>query len=460
MLRKIVLTVLMLFTLTTGYCRVSQHTADSIANILNQQEAVCDKSCPLYNSESHQMGWVNTLFIDLLVVIGTFWLYSNKKKKYLFIIGGVIVLTITGSQVVGQNRAKPCAEFAQANCPIVKGDTTTLVANDLSDFEQAEGSGDLSDFEQAESGDDLNDFEQAEGGDDLSDFEQAEGGDDLSDFEQTEDAASQSDVTPAEAPKKISFTDPNIFDPIVSFIVLLLIAWGFRYKNFSHYRGLFLLVGVVWLGFYRGICNCMIGSFQNLVLGVMSWHFYWPGLLWIGVLVVATYLLGRLWCGWLCPMGAIQEFLFHSPKLKILASEKSQRVLRIVRYVVFVVWVLQLVVTQTNLYCHYDPFKTLFNLVFTDTVSIVLLGILLVSSVLIYRPFCRMMCPVGVLLGWVSKIPGARKVTVGSDCVNCKLCAKNCAMHAIGGKDKAEVDTETCIACGECKAVCHKNSIK
>jgi NAD-dependent dihydropyrimidine dehydrogenase PreA subunit len=474
MLRKIVLTALMLLTLTTGYCRVSQHTADSIADILNRQEALCDKSCPLYNSESHQLGLTNTIFIDLLVAIGTLWLYSNKKKKYFFIIGGVIVLTLTGSQIIGHNKAKPCAQFEQTSCPIVNknatGKTAALASadeqsSDLSDFEQADDqsntqSSDLSDFEQVDDqsntqSSDLSDFEQA---DDQSSTQSS----DLSDFEQADNQNGVPQVSVGNSPsaKTFSITDPNIFDPLATFLVLMLVAVGLRNKNFSKYRGLFLLAGVAWLGFYRGICTCMIGSFQNLVLNLASWHFYWPGLLWIAVLLPASYLFGRVWCGWLCPMGGIQEFLFHSPKLNILTSEKSQKTLRIVRYVVFIVWVLQLLVTQTNLYCSYDPFKTLFNLVFTGPLSVVLLLILLITSVLIYRPFCRMVCPVGVLLGWVSKIPGARNITVKSDCINCKVCNKKCSMHAIVNKDKAVVDTETCIYCGECKANCNKDSIK
>jgi polyferredoxin len=205
----------------------------------------------------------------------------------------------------------------------------------------------------------------------------------------------------------------------------------------------------------------MISSFQNLVLGVGGWHFVWIDLIWLAALVVATYLFGRVWCGWLCHLGGIQDFLFRSSKMKILISAKSQKTLKVIRYVVFVAWVLQLLVMKRNLYCEYDPFKSLFNLIFTDWASLALLLLLLVSSVLIYRPFCRMICPVGVLLGLTSKLPGARRIKVSSQCVNCGLCVKECGMHAISKKENnAAVDHEDCIACGECTTICRKDSIK
>jgi polyferredoxin len=271
------------------------------------------------------------------------------------------------------------------------------------------------------------------------------------------------DLSSSQQPavKAVLLTDPKIIDPLAAFLFIGLIALGERYKKIIRLRGLFLFMGVMWFGFYRGGCSCMISSFQNLVLGVAVWNFVWLNLIWLGVLIVATYFFGRIWCGWLCYLGGIQEFLFRSPKLKILTSANSQKYLRITRYVIFGIWVLQLLVVQRNIFCEYDPFRTLFNYIFTNWISLVLLFLLLLSSVIIYRPFCRILCPVGVILGWVSKIPGARRMSVNSECIKCGLCTKECAMRAIGKKtDKLIVNTEDCIVCGECNEVCRKDGIK
>jgi NAD-dependent dihydropyrimidine dehydrogenase PreA subunit len=429
MWRKIILTSLFALCFIVAHPKVSQHTADSIANLLNQREVVCDRTCPLFESENSNAGMVNTLFIDVLAIIGTAWLYSNYKKKYFIGIGLGIVILVTGSLFLRNKNSNQCIEYSDSKCNIVsvKQKQTKESNSGLSDFQQLDSTSAVS----------------------------------PSSASTDEFSTINSPVAIVSKPAPVKITDPNILDPLVAFALLALISIGIKYHSFVRFRGLFMLAGVIWFGFYRGGCDCMISSFQNLVLSIAGWNFNWYNWIWLGALVVSTYLFGRVWCGWLCHLGGIQDFLFRSPKLGILTSAKSQRYLRIVRYTVLAAWVLQLVLMQRNVFCQYDPFKSLFNLIFTDWISITLLFILLVSSVLIYRPFCRTICPVGVILGWVSLLPRARKMRIKAECVNCGLCSKGCAMHAIDKTtNKTIIDTENCISCGECATICRKGSIK
>ena len=429
MWRKIILTSLFALCFIVAHPKVSQHTADSIANLLNQREVVCDRTCPLFESENSNAGMVNTLFIDVLAIIGTAWLYSNYKKKYFIGIGLGIVILVTGSLFLRNKNSNQCIEYSDSKCNIVS----------VKQKQTKEGNSGLSDFQQLDSTSAVS----------------------PSSASTDEFSTINSPVAIVSKPAPVKITDPNILDPLVAFALLALISIGIKYHSFVRFRGLFMLAGVIWFGFYRGGCDCMISSFQNLVLSIAGWNFNWYNWIWLGALVVGTYLFGRVWCGWLCHLGGIQDFLFRSPKLGILTSAKSQRYLRIVRYAVLAAWVLQLVLMQRNVFCQYDPFKSLFNLIFTDWTSITLLFILLVSSVLIYRPFCRTICPVGVILGWVSLLPRARKMRIKAECVNCGLCSKGCAMHAIDKTtNKTIIDTENCISCGECATICRKGSIK
>lgn len=425
MFRKIVMTTLIACVVLVGYAKVSQHTADSIANLLNQKEIICDKTCPLFESENSNAGIVNTIFIDLLVIIGSVWLYHNHKKKYFIGIGSIVVIIVTGS-LFYKNKNTQCIEYSKSSCLIVSTEKKVPATTDgLTEFQQIDST-----TENVKTSDEF-----------------------------TEMNASSSSQKPVV--KTVLLTDSRIIDPLAAFLLIGFIVLGMRYKKFVCFHGLFLFMGVIWFGFYRGGCSCMISSFQNFVLGVAAWNLVWINLLWLGVLIVATYFFGRIWCGWLCHLGGIQEFLFRSPRLKILTSANSQKYLRITRYVIFGIWVLQLLVTQKNIFCEYDPFKTLFNYIFTDWISLVLLFLLLFSSVIIYRPFCRILCPVGVILGWVSKIPGAKRMRVNSECVRCGLCTKVCAMRAISKETgKPFVYTEDCIVCGECNMVCRKDGIK
>lgn len=228
-----------------------------------------------------------------------------------------------------------------------------------------------------------------------------------------------------------------------------------KYPWFRKTRALFLLAGLVYLGFYRGACPCMISSFQNTVLAILGVSIKLESLLWFLLLVVGAYLFGKIWCGWLCHLGALQEFIFKSSKIRILATNKAQKILKGIQLSVFIIWILQLVITKTNIFCEYDPFKVAFNLISASTTGYVLLAILLISSVLIYRPFCRSICPVGFILGLTTYLPGSRKLDKDSLCINCKSCDKECKQRALIHENKVTtLRNEDCIMCGECISEC------
>ena len=93
-----------------------------------------------------------------------------------------------------------------------------------------------------------------------------------------------------------------------------------------------------------------------------------------------------------------QEFEALAKRL----NARVQKILKVVQISVFALWLIQLLATRTNLFCEIDPFKVAFNLFSANWIGYALLGILLISSVLIYKPFCRTICPVGLTLGLVS----------------------------------------------------------
>lgn len=134
MLRKIVFTIMLVSTFVPAFARVSQQKADSIASLLSQREIVCDKACPLFDSEKSHAGVVNTIFIDILAVIGTVWLYSNYRKKYFILFGSLLVLMVSGSLLFKRSNSQ-CVEYSKASCLIVT-DKKVSAAGSLSDFKQ------------------------------------------------------------------------------------------------------------------------------------------------------------------------------------------------------------------------------------------------------------------------------------------------------------------------------------
>jgi len=242
--------------------------------------------------------------------------------------------------------------------------------------------------------------------------------------------------------------------------VTILAGFLVRYKTTRNLRGLFLIASLVILGIWRGACPCPISSFHNLVLLGVGVDVPWQSLLWFLGLIPITYFFGRIYCGWICHLGALQEFLFLPGKVKILQSEKSQKIMRGVRITLLILLIAQIFITKTNIFKHYDPFKAAFNLFATNTLSWVLLGLLLVSSLFIYRPFCKTACPIGLMLGWVSKIPGARIIGNNGSCTGCKTCDTTCKIRAITrDKQFSKLDNQECIVCGSCMTECRKDAL-
>lgn len=233
-----------------------------------------------------------------------------------------------------------------------------------------------------------------------------------------------------------------------------------RYKTTRNLRGFILLASIIILGFYQGGCPCPIMSLQHVIMAGIGETPNWTGMIWFLGLIPVTYLFGKVWCGWVCHLGALQEFLFLPGKIKILQSEKAQKIMRIVRVVLLIALIIQILITRTNLFKTIDPFKVAFNLQASNTIGWVLLGLLLFSSVFIFRPFCKTVCPIGLVLGWISKIPGAIILWPQKECVGCKVCDSSCKINAITSDGKtSKLDNQECIACGNCASDCKKGSM-
>lgn len=269
-----------------------------------------------------------------------------------------------------------------------------------------------------------------------------------------------SDNTTKEKPTAIESDNKLLYQIVILLLLSAAIGLTIHYKFVRNLRGVVMLSSVVYLGFIDGACPCMILSFQNFVLFFLGSPVLFVSMLWFTGLVVVTYFFGKTWCGWLCHLGGLQDFLFRANSRKWLASEKSQKIISYVQIGLLAALIVQLIITRSIVWIKYDPFKVAFNFISANATGYVLLVLLLVSSVLVYRPFCRFACPVGLILGWVAKIPGARKLSISSSCINCRSCVKSCKQQSVAiVQNKVIVKTQDCILCGDCIESCKKNSI-
>lgn len=258
-----------------------------------------------------------------------------------------------------------------------------------------------------------------------------------------------------------SYNDTKLFWVLIVLAATAIAGILVRFPKTRNFKTVFLVASLAMLGFYRGGCPCMISSMQDVALAGMGLHSHWIDYLWFLGLIPLTYVFGQVWCGWVCHLGAFQEFLFKRNKIEFLKSEKSQKVMKIIRYVLLTALLVQLFITKSNLFIKIDPFMVAFNLNSYYTAGWILLGLLLITSLFINRPFCRAACPVGLILGWVKKIPGASVLGAKENCTGCITCAKGCDYQAINRKVKLSIlDNKDCILCGDCMDNCRKESIQ
>ncbi len=247
----------------------------------------------------------------------------------------------------------------------------------------------------------------------------------------------------------------------VLFLTLILISLFIKNQSVRRLRPFILAITLIYMGFYKGGCPCMIMSMDNTFFLLLGKSVAWISVVWFISLLPLTYFFGKIWCGWLCHLGALQEFLFKGSKLNILKSLRSQIILRRIRIALFIAFLAQSALTMSYKWGHYDPFKVAFNLFAINYIGYILLALLILSSIFIYRPFCRAACPVGLVLGWVSMLPGAKKIGRNDSCINCKSCSKECESNAIVHENsKTTFNTQDCIFCGECMGSCKKGALE
>jgi len=273
--------------------------------------------------------------------------------------------------------------------------------------------------------------------------------------------AAANSQTPAQESKSI--TEHKLFFPILSLIFTIIAGIFLRFKPTRKLRGIFLIASAVTLGFYVGACPCPISSFSYAVIAASGGEVHWDNMLWFLALIPITFVFHKVWCGWICHLGALQEFLYiPAAKMNFLRGRKAQLVMKYMRYILVLALIVQLAITHSYLYDEVDPFKTAYNLGYNaEYIEWILLGLLLLTSVFIYRPFCKAACPIGLILGWVTKIRGAAVLGDNGNCVGCSLGSQNCNTQAIYRVENYSVlDNKECIACGECMDHCRKSALE
>lgn len=274
--------------------------------------------------------------------------------------------------------------------------------------------------------------------------------------ETSNNLTNESNASPSNSLKDV-FTIQNIL-----YLVLLLLGLVLYILKKFQFRYLLLLFSLAILGFYFGGCSCPVGSIEKMFLNPIGSKVFIASTFILAAVTVITLFKGRVFCGWVCPHGALQEFLYQK-KIAIKISSSLDRKLKYLKYVVLVLVVALALTLGTGILCTFEPFKSIYNLSATGFVLIIVI-LTLAFSVFIYRPWCRYICPFGAYLGIVSFIGNKLHLVnsnVTNSCVLCKSCLRTCPANAIYDRDDHyEIDCKECFTCGDCFSCCPKNKLE
>jgi len=190
-----------------------------------------------------------------------------------------------------------------------------------------------------------------------------------------------------------------------------------------------LLFSLLYFGFIREGCTCAVGSLQNVTLA-LSDPGYGASLVVLGFFLLPllfTLFFGRVFCGAVCPLGAIQDVVVVKP---IKLPRWLDHCLGLFPYLYLGLAVLFAATGAAFVICQYDPFVAIFR--FGGTFNMLLLGaVFLIAGIFVARPYCRFLCPYGVLLRWMSLFSKRHITITPTDCIQCRLCEDACPFGAI-----------------------------
>ena len=195
--------------------------------------------------------------------------------------------------------------------------------------------------------------------------------------------------------------------------------------------------GLIWMsvfslayfGFYREGCICSVGSVQNVSLALFNNSYSIPltALLFFIIPLVFALLYGRVFCAGVCPLGAIQELTGFRP---VKLSKAVESVMAAIPFIYLAIAVLFAALESQFIICRYDPFVGIFRL--DAPYTMIVFGVLLLlAGIFINRPYCRYLCPYGVLLNIFSRFSRRHLTITPAECTNCRLCEDSCPYDAI-----------------------------
>ncbi len=227
-----------------------------------------------------------------------------------------------------------------------------------------------------------------------------------------------------------------------------------------------LFLSVTIAGFFLGkspnpmegavkVFKSMVGLYPDPGTKVIAFLFF----------VLLAVVGNKMICGWACPFGALQELIYSLPILRRIKQKKLPFVwtntIRAGLFLTMLVFLFGIIGGRkgTVIYHYVNPFN-LFNLDFESLSILLTVIITLLGSLIIYRPFCQLICPFG-FISWIAEQFSIYRVRIDRDkCTQCGVCIKACPLEAAKGRVAGNRLPADCFSCARCLNVCPVDAIQ
>jgi polyferredoxin len=251
---------------------------------------------------------------------------------------------------------------------------------------------------------------------------------------------------------QINYLTLTLLGGLLALVLISFLRQGQKGRTVS------LVAAIALVGFYHtnSLSSVNVVNILTYRLPTLAQNLFWYLL--IGFTLFSCLIWGRLYCGFICPFGAILELLERINTYKLRFSQRLGQRAKYLKYVILWLVVVAALVLNDSGASDYEPFSTLFTQA-GGRLDWALLILAIGGSLLIPRFFCRYLCGIGISLGLISKY-SLKKLKV-KDCHKCESCQAACPYGAIEPQSDGAMDINPveCIQCHICLGTCPYGSI-
>ncbi|MBI4687762.1 MAG: 4Fe-4S binding protein [Nitrospirae bacterium] len=258
------------------------------------------------------------------------------------------------------------------------------------------------------------------------------------------------------------------FSVFLLFIILLMLFMNRltgRRRLFNALRYITLCISFVYVGLVLKAqptttnIVILLNALRDIEFPLSTLYILEPYIFLSFIFILFTLIVwGRgVFCGWLCPYGAMLELLNKVyqkfSRFRIALPEKVHWKMVYLKYAIF------LVIAGVSFYnfmlseylTEVEPFRTFVLKLRREWYFVLYFAVITAASVIIYRAFCRYLCPLGAALALPSllKRMNITRVKFHDLCGTCKICGRDCSAQAIG--KEGYIDSSECFYCMQCQ---------